>query len=151
MFFFVGMLSERFHTKTLASVSGLTVLMPAFSTFFLLFTVSNIAVPGTSSFAGELLILLGLLKSNVFSCFIGCTSIVLGGCYSLFFFNRLAYGIPTANLFYGKTLSKLDISCREAFILTVLVLGNLSLGLFPFFYSESVHLCCSELVVSCCR
>lgn len=151
LFFCIGMLYERFHTRTIVHISGLTVLMPIFNMFFLLFTMSNIAVPGTSSFIGELLILLGIFKSNIFVCIIGCTGMVLGGCYSLFLYNRLAYGIPTSNLFYGKTLNKLDISYREVFILGSLALGNLSLGLFPFFFTEYINTCCAELIVSCCR
>ena len=151
LFFFIGMLYERFHTRTIAHISGLTVLMPVFNMFFLMFTMSNIAVPGTSSFIGELLILLGIFKANMIACVIGCTGMVLGGCYSLFLYNRLAYGIPTSNLFYGKTLNKLDISYREVFILGTLTVGNLSLGIFPFFYTEYINTCCAELVISCCR
>ena len=60
LFFCIGMLYERFHTRTISHISGLTILMPVFNMFFLMFTMSNIAVPGTSSFIGELLILLGL-------------------------------------------------------------------------------------------
>jgi len=151
LFFCIGMLYERFHTRTISHISGLTVLMPIFNMFFLMFTMSNIAVPGTSSFIGELLILLGIFKANFIACIIGCTGMVLGGCYSLFLYNRLAYGIPTSNLFYGKTLNKLDISYREVFILSSLALGNLSLGIFPFFYTEYINTCCAELVISCCR
>ena len=58
---------------------------------------------------------------------------------------------PTSNLFYGKTLNKLDISYREVFILGSLAFGNLSLGLFPFFFTEYINTCCAELIVSCCR
>lgn len=151
LFFCIGMLYERFHTRTISHISGLTILMPIFNMFFLMFTMSNIAVPGTSSFIGELLILLGLSKSNIIACIIGCTGMVLGGCYSLFLYNRLAFGIPTSNLFYGKSLNKLDISLREVFILTSLAIGNLSLGIFPFFYTEYISTCCSELIISCCR
>jgi NADH-quinone oxidoreductase subunit M len=151
LFFCIGMVYERFNTRTIVRISGLTVLMPIFNVFFLMFTLSNIAVPGTSCFVGELLILLGLLKANVFVCIVGCTGMVLGGCYSLFLYNRLAYGMLTPNLHYGMDLNKLDISCREVFILVTLSLGNLSLGVFPFFFSKYVHVCCSELVISCCR
>jgi NADH-quinone oxidoreductase subunit M len=151
LFFCIGMVYERFHTRTIAHISGLTVLMPIFNMFFLMFTLSNIAVPGTSSFIGELLLLLGIFKANVFACVIGCTGMILGGCYSLFLYNRLAYGVPTSNLFYGKTLNKLDITNREVFILSTLALGNLSLGVFPFFYTEYINTCCAELIVSCCR
>ena len=151
LFFCIGMLYERFHTRTISHISGLTILMPVFNMFFLMFTMSNIAVPGTSSFIGELLILLGLFKSNIIACIIGCTGMVLGGCYSLFLYNRLAFGIPTSNLFYGKTLNKLDITLREVFILGTLAIGNLSLGIFPFLYTEYINTCCAELVITCCR
>jgi NADH-quinone oxidoreductase subunit M len=151
LFFIIGMLYDRFRTRTVARIQGVAILMPILNTFFLLFTMSNIAVPGTSSFVGELLILFGLLKTSFFACNVGCSGMVLGGCYSLFLYNRLAYGIPTSSFFYGKELDKLDISCREIFILSVLVLCNLSLGLFPFFYSQYIHVCCAELVVMCCR
>jgi NADH-quinone oxidoreductase subunit M len=151
LFFCIGILYDRFNTRTIARISGLTVLMPLFNTFFLLFTLSNIAVPGTSSFVGELLILIGLLKSNVFVCILGATGMVLGGCYSLFLYNRLAYGIPTSNFSYGKALNKLDLSVREVFVLGTLAVGNLSLGIFPFFYSKYIHVSCSEFIVFCCR
>lgn len=151
LFFCIGMLYDRFHTRTIAHISGLTTLMPIFNMFFLLFTMSNIAVPGTSSFIGELLILIGIFKTNFIACVIGCTGMVLGGCYSLFLYNRLAYGVPTSNLFYGKTLNKLDISLREVFILSSLAIGNLSLGVLPFYYTEFISACCSELVINCCR
>jgi NADH-quinone oxidoreductase subunit M len=151
LFFCIGMLYERFHTRTISHISGLTVLMPVFNMFFLMFTMSNIAVPGTSSFIGELLILLSLFKSNIIACVIACTGMVLGGCYSLFLYNRLAFGIPTSNLFYGKTLNKLDITLREVFILGCLAVGNLSLGILPFLYTEYINTCCAELVISCCR
>ena len=77
--------------------------------------------------------------------------LVLGGCYSLFLYNRLAYGVPSRNISYGNRLEKLDISYREVFILGVLGLGNFTLGIVPFFYTEFISTCCSELIVSCCR
>ena len=98
-----------------------------------MFTMSNIAVPGTSSFIGELLILLGLFKSNIIACIIGCTGMVLGGCYSLFLYNRLAFGIPTSNLFYGKTLNKLDITLREVFYSRYISYWKSKFRYFPFF------------------
>ena len=146
LFFCIGILYERFKTRTIARISGLTLLMPVFNMFFLLFTMSNIAVPGTSSFVGELLILLGLVKSNFFACIVGCTGMVLGGCYSLFLYNRLAFGLLTPALYYGEALNDSDLSRRELFLLGVLTLGNVSLGLFPFFYVNRFELCCSEWV-----
>jgi NADH-quinone oxidoreductase subunit M len=151
LFFCIGVLYERFSTRVVARINGLTVLMPLFNMFFLLFTMSSVAVPGTSSFVGELLILFGLLKSSIFICIIGCTGMVFGGCYSLFLYNRLAYGLPTCNFSYGCALNKLDVSYREAFVLFTLGAGNLSLGLFPFLYSRFIHVCCSEHILCTCR
>ena len=61
-------------------------------TVFLFFTMANIALPGTSSFVGEFLILAGSFQANTTVCFLAATNMVLGGCYSLSLFNRAAYG-----------------------------------------------------------
>jgi NADH-quinone oxidoreductase subunit M len=151
LFFCIGMLYERFHTRSVARIGGLTLLMPVFNMFFFVFILSNIAVPGTSTFVGELFILSGLLKANVFACIAGCTGMLFGGCYSLFLYNRLACGMLTYNFFYGRLLNKLDVSFRETFILGTLFLGNLGLGLFPFFFTSFFHICCAELIVFCSR
>jgi len=64
LFLCIGLLYERHHTRIIKYYSGLISVMPLYSTFFMLFTMANIGLPGTSSFIGEFLIILGCLLVN---------------------------------------------------------------------------------------
>ena len=64
LFFCVGELYDRYHTRSLKQYSGLAQVMPLFSIFFLIFTLANMSFPGTSNFVGELLILTGIFEQN---------------------------------------------------------------------------------------
>ncbi|PCI24065.1 MAG: hypothetical protein COB67_11955 [SAR324 cluster bacterium] len=83
LFLLIGVLYDRHHTKMIKYYSGLVHTMPVFSIIFLIFTMANIGLPGTSSFVGEFLLLLGAFKTSVVISFFGATGMVLGGCYSL--------------------------------------------------------------------
>ena len=83
LFLLIGMLYERYHSRLLFYYSGLVHVMPIYSTFLLFFTLSNIALPGTSSFIGEFLILIGIFKINILTSLISCLGVVLCGAYSL--------------------------------------------------------------------
>jgi NADH:ubiquinone oxidoreductase subunit 4 (subunit M) len=64
LFLCIGVLYDRHHTRLLKYYSGLTLVMPVFSLIFLFFSLSNLGLPGTSSFVGELLILVGSFTQN---------------------------------------------------------------------------------------
>jgi NADH-quinone oxidoreductase subunit M len=83
MFLLIGILYSRYHTRFLYYYGGLVHTMPIFSTIFLIFTLANIALPGTSSFVGEFLLLLGVFKNNAFTAFFSALGIILCGSYSL--------------------------------------------------------------------
>jgi NADH-quinone oxidoreductase subunit M len=98
--------------------------------------MSNIALPGTSSFIGELLLLMGSFISNFFiTCFI-ISCVVLGGSYSLWLYNKIIYG----NLKSIYLNSYLDINFKEFFILSFLLLFTLFLGIFPYFLLNYLHI-----------
>ena len=126
--FCVGVVYDRYHSRLLAFYSGLTFFMPRFVMFFLFFTMANIALPGTSSFVGEFLLLTGIYKANSWACFFGATGMIWGGAYSLWLFNRFAYG----NFNYALK-PMLDVTNREILILSPLCLGTLFLGIYPDF------------------
>jgi NADH-quinone oxidoreductase subunit M len=67
-------------------------MMPVYSVFLLIFTMANIALPGTGSFVGEFLLLTGIYKTNVLSCIIGALGVILCGAYSLWLYNRIIFG-----------------------------------------------------------
>lgn len=83
LFLLIGTLYDRYHTRFYLHYSGLAHLIPIFSVFFLIFTISNIALPGTSSFVGELLLLVGLFEINPVIGILGAFSLILSGLYSL--------------------------------------------------------------------
>ena len=136
LFFLIGILYSRYHTRSLYYYSGLVQVMPLYSFYFLFFTMSNIALPGTSSFIGELLLLMGSFISNFFiTCFI-ISCVVLGGSYSLWLYNKIIYG----NLKSIYLNSYLDINFKEFFILSFLLLFTLFLGIFPYFLLNYLHI-----------
>jgi NADH:ubiquinone oxidoreductase subunit 4 (subunit M) len=83
LFFCVGILYDRYHTRSLKHYSGLVQVMPIFCIFFFLFTLANMSFPGTSNFVGEFLIFIGLFANNSFIMILSATSIVLSAIYSI--------------------------------------------------------------------
>jgi NADH-quinone oxidoreductase subunit M len=83
MFLLIGILYDRYHSRLLYYYGGLVHMMPIYAIFFLIFTFANIAIPGTSSFIGEFLLLIGIFKTNILTSFVSATSVILGGIYSL--------------------------------------------------------------------
>jgi len=117
LFLLIGVVYDRHHTRMVAYYSGLVHTMPVFTIIFLIFTMANIALPGTGSFVGEFLILSGAFKINTSATFFGATGMVLGGGYSLWLFNRVVYG----NLKIQYLTSFQDLTLREFFIFLPLI------------------------------
>ena len=143
LFLIIGVLYDRHHTKMVKYYSGLVHTMPLFTIIFLIFTMANIGLPGTSSFVGEFLLLLGAFKISICIAFFGATGMVLGGCYSLWLFNRIVYG----NLKIQYLAKFQDISYREFFIFLPLLVGTLVMGIYPEIFLEAIHGSTQNLVV----
>jgi NADH:ubiquinone oxidoreductase subunit 4 (subunit M) len=121
---------------------GLASIMPIYVFIFLFFTMANIALPGTSSFIGEFLILSGSFKVNTSVTFLGATGMIVGGAYSLWLFNRIAYG----NLKIQYTTQFLDLSTRELTTFLPLILGTLYTGLNPNIFLTAIHMSVNNLI-----
>jgi NADH:ubiquinone oxidoreductase subunit 4 (subunit M) len=83
LFFCVGILYDRYHTRLLKYYSGIGIVMPIFSIFLFLFSLANMSFPGTSNFIGEFVILTGLFNRNTFVVLCAGTGIVLSALYSI--------------------------------------------------------------------
>lgn len=134
LFFLIGFLYSRYHSRLVYYYSGLVQFMPLFCIFFLFFTLSNIAVPGTSSFIGEFLLLLGLFNTNIFFCVLAGTSVILSGAYSLWLYNRIAFG-NIKNYFLNKFI---DLTFKEFFLLLFSSIFVLIFGIKPNLLLELV-------------
>jgi len=92
LFLCVGVLYDRHHSRMVKYYSGMAHTMPLFAIVFMFMTMANIALPGTSSFVGEFLILAGAFQVNTTICVLAGTGMILGGGYSLWLYNRIAFG-----------------------------------------------------------
>jgi proton-translocating NADH-quinone oxidoreductase chain M len=130
LFLLIGVLYDRFHARIILYFSGLVYTMPIFTFLFFIFTMSNIALPLTSSFVGEFLLLIGIFQVSGSSAFLGGLGMIIGGAYSLWLFNRIAYG--NVKLQYLE-LSGGDINKREFFAVLPIFYCVFFLGVFPNF------------------
>lgn len=142
LFIIIGVVYERHHTRMVKYYGGLVHVMPLYTFIFLFFTMSNIGLPGTGSFVGEFLILAGSFKTNTSATFISATSMIIGGCYSLWLFNRISYG----NLKIQYLKDYIDINKREMVIFLPLIFGTMLIGLYPEFFLNSMHMSVNMLV-----
>ena len=116
LFFLVGLLYGRFHTRLLSYFGGLIQVMPLCGGFFFLFTLGNIGFPGTSNFIGEILILISLYERNTFITLLAGLGIILSAVYSFLLFTKLFFGTLQVNYF----INFYDINITEFIILTTL-------------------------------
>ncbi len=131
LFLIIGVVYDRFHTRLIKYYSGLVHIMPLYTIIFLFFTMANIALPGTSSFVGEFLILAGSFKENTTVTFLGATGMILGGAYSLWLFNRVVYGNFKKDEGHFHLKYFYDINRREFYVFLPLILGTLIMGIYP--------------------
>jgi proton-translocating NADH-quinone oxidoreductase chain M len=144
LFLCVGVLYDRHHTRLLKYYGGVAHAMPMYVTLFLVFTMANIARPGTSSFVGEFLILLGAFNVNTAAAFGGATGMVLGGGYALWLYNRVAYG-NVKTQFMGAFD---DLNHREWAVLLPLALITVYGGIYPEPFRSAMHESVQHLIVT---
>jgi len=142
LFLIIGVVYERYHTRMVKYYGGLVHVMPLYSLIFLFFTMANIGLPGTGSFVGEFLILTGSFSTNTSVTLISATGMVLGGCYSLWLYNRIVYG----NLKTQYVSSFLDINKREFLVFLPLILGTLVMGVYPEIFLTPLHMSVNSLL-----
>jgi NADH-quinone oxidoreductase subunit M len=134
LFFLIGVLYDKYHTRLLFYYGGLVQTMPLFSTQLLVLCLANTGLPGSCNFIGELVVFVGLVDRNFVVAMIAITGIILSVLYSVFFFNRLAFG--NFNFNYIKVYK--DITHREMVIIVPLTSLTIILGFFPHFIFDAV-------------
>jgi NADH-quinone oxidoreductase subunit M len=127
LFLIVGMIYERRHTRMIADFGGLSGEMPRLAVFFMIVTLSSIALPGTNGFVGEFLILLGAFRSNVLYGVLAAAGVVLGAVYMLRMFQRVMFGKITK----AENRGLPDLTGRETAILAAVVFFVFLMGLYP--------------------
>lgn len=127
LFLCVGVIYDRMHTREIAAYGGLVERMPKYAFAFMVFTMANVGLPGTSGFIGEFLTLLAAFKANTWVAIIATTGVILSASYALYLYRRVIFGaLEKANL-----KSILDLSPREVAILAPLILLTIFYGVYP--------------------
>nr|YP_009775875.1 NADH dehydrogenase subunit 4 [Bartramia patens]QJA16101.1 NADH dehydrogenase subunit 4 [Bartramia patens] len=142
LFLCVGVLYDRHKTRLVKYYGGLVSTMPMFSTIFLFFILANMSLPGTSSFIGEFLILVGAFQRNSLVATLAALGMILGAAYSLWLYNRVIFGN-----FKPKFLQKFsDLNRREVLIFFPFIIGVIWMGVYPEVFLECMHTSVSNLV-----
>lgn len=126
LFICVGSIYDRYKTKKISDLSGLLNQMPVYSWFFVFFALANCGLPGTSSFVGELLIILASFKTSFIYAFLASSTLIISAVYSLWLVKRVIYGELKTGL-----ENRIDANFLEKTILFVLALIILILGIYP--------------------
>jgi NADH-quinone oxidoreductase subunit M len=124
LFFLVGMLYDRRHTRLISEFGGLRAIVPWYFAVFLLISLSSIAVPGFNGFVGEFLILVGSWPFSRWMVVVSSLGVILAAGYVLWMVKRVFYGEPTN----PKNQGLPDLSAREATVLVPLVVLAIVMG-----------------------
>ena len=142
MFFCIGVMYDRVHSRQIADYGGVVNKMPKFAALFMLFTMANAGLPATSGFVGEFMVILGAVKFNFWVAFAAASSMIIGAAYSLWMYKRVIFG-DVAN-HHVEELT--DINKREFAILGVLAIATLWMGLYPQPFTEVMHASVNDLL-----
>ncbi len=126
LFLCVGVVYDRMHTREIAFYGGLVTRMPVFAAIFMVFTMANVGLPGTSGFIGEFLTLIGTFKANVPVASLATIGVILSAAYALWLYRKMIFGLLKPALEGIR-----DIGLREAVIFTPLVVLTILLGVAP--------------------
>lgn len=127
LFLCVGVVYDRMHTREIAAYGGLIDRMPIYAFCFMVFTLANVGLPGTSGFVGEFLSLIGTFRVNTWVAFMATTGVILSAAYALWLYRRIIYGCLEKPSLQGI----MDMNLREIACIGPLVVLTLLFGLYP--------------------
>ena len=127
LFLCVGVVYDRTHTREIAAYGGLTARMPWYAAIFLMFTMANVGLPGTSGFIGEILTMTGVYEVSTWTALVAASGVIFSAVYALTLYRNVMFGEITNPAM--KTIT--DIDKRELLIFVPLIIGTLWLGVYP--------------------
>jgi NADH-quinone oxidoreductase subunit M len=142
LFLCVGVVYDRWHTREIAFYGGVTKLMPHYAFVFLLFTMANVGLPGTSGFIGEITTMTGAYKWATWVAFVAALGVIFSAVYALNLYKRVMFGVVT-----NDELKKYpDLTPREIAIFVPLVIGTILIGIYPAYVFDITTASVDKLV-----
>ncbi|MEM1066647.1 MAG: NADH-quinone oxidoreductase subunit M [Pseudomonadota bacterium] len=142
LFLCVGVIYDRMHTREIDAYGGLVNRMPAYAAIFMLFTMANVGLPGTSGFVGEFLTLVGVFQVNTWVAAVAATGVILSAAYALWLYRRVVMG----DLIKESLKSITDMTARERAIFAPLIVMTLLLGVYPSLVTDIIGPSVANLV-----
>jgi NADH-quinone oxidoreductase subunit M len=127
LFLCVGVIYDRMHTREISAYGGLVNRMPVYAFVFMLFTMANVGLPGTTGFIGEFLSLAGAFKANSWVALIATSGVIFSAAYALYLYRRVVFG----TLEKASLADIVDLTPREILIFAPLIALTLYYGVLP--------------------
>jgi len=127
LFLCVGIVYDRLHTREISAYGGLVNRMPLYALVFMVFTMANVGLPGTSGFVGEFMTLIGTFKVSIPTAAFATTGVILSAAYALWLYRKVIFGTLTK----PSLASIKDLTFREGLILVPLVALTILFGFYP--------------------
>ena len=126
LFLCVGVVYDRMHTREIAAYGGLVNRMPLYAAVFMVFTLANVGLPGTSGFIGEFLTLIGTFRINTWVATFATLGVILSAAYALWLYRKVIFGVLKPSLAVIR-----DLGPREILIFAPLVILTIGFGIYP--------------------
>jgi NADH-quinone oxidoreductase subunit M len=141
LFLCVGIIYDRLHTREISAYGGVTDVMPRFAVFFMFMMLASVGLPGTSGFVAELLVLLGIWKSNPIVAIFTATGLILGAIYMLWLYRRVMFGKAIKEeILKLEKMSFREISLFVPITFMVLLLGIYAMPLLDISHNSIVNI-----------
>ncbi|MCF6343052.1 MAG: NADH-quinone oxidoreductase subunit M [Devosiaceae bacterium] len=127
LFISVGVIYDRMHTREILAYGGLVEKMPKYAFAFMVFTMANVGLPGTSGFVGEFLVLIAIFQVNVWFAAVATLGVILSAAYALWLYRRVIFGALTKE----SLKSILDMNPREMAVIVPLLILTILFGFYP--------------------
>ena len=145
LFLCIGMIYQRTHTRLIKNYGGVATVMPAYSAFFMTFTLASIGLPGTNGFIGEFLILLGAFKAWKLMCVLAAIALIIGAVYMLWLYQRVFFE-KTNPEFLHHIDDYGDLNAREIITLLPLMIAVVWIGFYPNALLSFMDISVKELI-----
>ena len=127
LFFCVGVVYDRLHTREISDYGGVVDAMPRYAAFFMFMMLASVGLPGTSGFVGEMLVLVGAWEASHWVAIFAATGLILGACYMLWLYRRVVFGRAEK----PEVLEMVGLDRREVLIFVPLTILVLWFGVYP--------------------
>ncbi|MCC2644651.1 MAG: NADH-quinone oxidoreductase subunit, partial [Burkholderiales bacterium] len=143
MFMCIGVMYDRVHSRNIADYGGVATKMPVFAAFFMLFSMANSGLPGTSGFVGEFMVIMGAVQTKFIYAFFAATIMIIGAAYTLWMYKRVVFGEVN-----NKHVAAMkDINISEFIVLFVLAVAVIAMGVYPEMFVAKMQIGVKDLII----